>query len=82
MGWFNGTQILSMRSLNPEARLGLVLQEMVAGIGTAGGHGMIAGGQIRNITLDDQAQQELEQLLTERMIQALNLKQTAGESLI
>ncbi len=82
MGWFNGTQILSMRSLNPEARLGLIIQQMVAGIGTAGGHGMIAGGQIRSIDADKQSQQKLEQLLTERMFQALNLKQTAGESLV
>ncbi|MDX2480032.1 MAG: DHH family phosphoesterase [Desulfuromusa sp.] len=82
MGWFNGTQILSMRSLNPEARLGLLIQKMVAGIGTAGGHGMIAGGQIRSIAMDDQSQQDLEQMLTERMFQALNLKQPVGESLV
>ncbi len=82
MGWFNGTQILSMRSLNPEAKLGLIIQKMVSGIGTAGGHGMIAGGQVRNIDGDDGAQQELEQILTERMFQALNLPQIAGKSLI
>jgi len=82
MGWFNDTQILSMRSLNPEAKLGLMIQKMVAGIGTAGGHGMIAGGQVRNIDGGDEAQQELEQVLTERMFQALNLPQIAGKSLI
>lgn len=82
MGWFDGTQILSMRSLNPEVKLGLIIQTMVAGIGTAGGHGMIAGGQVRNIDGGDLAQQELEQELTRRMFQALDLPQTAGESLI
>lgn len=82
MGWFNGTQILSMRSLVPEIKLGIVIQKMVAGMGTAGGHGMIAGGQVRSVSEDDRSQQELEQLLTERMFQALGLKQTAGVSLI
>ncbi|MEA3363990.1 MAG: DHH family phosphoesterase [Thermodesulfobacteriota bacterium] len=82
MGWFNGTQILSMRSLNSEARLGLLIQKMVAGVGTAGGHGMIAGGQIRDIGEDDLAQQKLEELLIERMFQALNLTQSVGEPLI
>ncbi len=82
MGWFNGTQILSMRTFKPEAKLGLVIQKMVEGIGTAGGHGMIAGGQVRAIAEDDQSQLDLEQLLTERMFQSLGLRQTAGVSLI
>ena len=82
MGWYDTTQILSMRSLNPEARLGLVIQEMVAGIGTAGGHGMVAGGQVRSVAEDDQSQQDLEELLVERMFQALGLTRTPGESLI
>ena len=82
MGWFNKTQILSMRSLKPDAKLGLVIQQMVAGIGTAGGHGMIAGGQVRDIGDDDQAQQDLEQLLIERMFHALNLTKSPAEPLI
>ena len=82
LGWYKGTQILSMRSLNSEAKLGLLIQKMVAGIGTAGGHGMIAGGQVRSVAEDDQSQFDLEHLLTERMFQLLNLQQTAGEPLI
>ena len=82
MGWFNTTQILSMRSLNPEAKLGLVIQEMVAGIGTAGGHGMVAGGQVRNIGEDEQSQQDLEQRLIERMFHALNVSKCLAEPLI
>ncbi len=82
MGWYDTTQILSMRSLNPEAKLGLVIQEMVAGIGTAGGHGMVAGGQVRGVAEDDQSQQDLEELLVERMFQALSLTKNPGESLI
>lgn len=82
MGWFNGTQILSMRCLKPDARLGLVIQEMVKGLGTAGGHGMIAGGQIRDIDVDRQSQERLEKLLTRRMLKKLNLPYGDFESLI
>jgi nanoRNase/pAp phosphatase (c-di-AMP/oligoRNAs hydrolase) len=82
MGWFNTTQILSMRSLNPDVKLGSVIQEMVAGIGTAGGHGMVAGGQVRDIAEDEQTQQNLEKRLTERMFRALNLPKGPGTLLI
>jgi len=82
MGWFDGMQILSMRSLEPEVRLGNVIQQMVEGIGTAGGHGMTAGGQIRSIAVDENSQKELERLLTRRMFKALNLEPVPGEQLL
>lgn len=82
MGWFDGTQILSMRSVDPEARLGQAIQQMVEGLGTAGGHGMIAGGQIREMAGDPQAQDELEKLLTRRMFKALNMEAAPATPLI
>lgn len=82
MGWFEGMQILSMRSLDPEARLGIAIQQMVEGLGTAGGHGMTAGGQIRSIDVDENSQQELERLLTRRLFKALNLECVPGEALL
>lgn len=82
MGWFDGTQILSMRSLDPEAKLGLVIQKMVAGLGTAGGHGMIAGGQIRLMNADVAAQAELEEILTRRMLKALGVDTDISRPLI
>ncbi|WP_303721093.1 bifunctional oligoribonuclease/PAP phosphatase NrnA [Malonomonas rubra] len=82
MGWFDGMQILSMRALAPDAKLGLVIQQIVDGLGTAGGHGMIAGGQIREMAVDEPAQQELERLLTRRLFKALELPSVPGEPLI
>ncbi len=73
MGWFEGTQILSMRTLNADARLGLVIQEMVKGVGSAGGHGMVAGGQVRGIGPDERSQREIEALLSKRMLQKLSI---------
>ncbi len=82
MGWYEGMQILSMRTLDQNASLGLVIQQMVEGLGTAGGHGMVAGGQIRDMDDDDSSQQELERLLTRRLFKALNLASVPGEPLI
>lgn len=82
MGWFDGTQILSMRSLDPDAKLGLVIQEMVSGLGTAGGHGMVAGGQIRTMKIDEKAQDELEETLTRRMLKALDIDAQSGRPLV
>lgn len=82
MGWFDGTQILSMRSLDPDAKLGLVIQEMIAGLGTAGGHGMVAGGQIRSMNIEQKAQDELEETLTRRMLKALNMQVQPGKRMV
>ncbi len=82
MGWHDGTQILSMRSLNPEAHLGTIIQDVVAGLGTAGGHGMVAGGQIRDMAGDSESQRRLEELLVERFFKALNVEKPAAESLV
>lgn len=82
MGWYEGMQILSMRALAPDAKLGLVIQQMVEGLGTAGGHGMVAGGQIREMSDAEPAQQELERLLTRRLFKALELPSVPGEPLI
>ncbi len=82
MGWYDGMQVLSMRSSDPDAQLGKAIQEMVQGIGTAGGHGMIAGGQVRSIAIDESSQKELERLLTRRLFKALKLDSLPGESLI
>jgi len=82
MGWCQGMQILSMRALDHDAKLGLVIQQMVDGLGTAGGHGMVAGGQIREIAEDEASQKELERLLTRRLFKALDLDSLPGEPLI
>ncbi len=82
MGWYAGTQILSMRTMKSDVQLGLIIQDIVAGIGTAGGHGMVAGGQVRSIGSDCQAQQKLEQLLTERLFKAFSVDPVEGKSLL
>ena len=82
MGWYAGTEILSMRTLNPGAKLGQFIQALVEGLGSAGGHGMIAGGQVRGIAADEKSQKEIEQLLTRRMLEKLELPICEAEPLI
>jgi len=82
MGWHCGTQILSMRSLDRKVQLGTVIQKIVVGIGTAGGHGMIAGGQISSVAEDTESQKKLEQLLIDRLFAALDLHPVTGRSLL
>ncbi len=82
LGWFKGDEIISVRTTDHDARLGSVIQEMLDGMGTAGGHGMMAGGQIRNVDEEKTAQKELERLLTRRYIKALGLQSEPGVALL
>jgi nanoRNase/pAp phosphatase (c-di-AMP/oligoRNAs hydrolase) len=82
LGWYAGDELISVRTTDPDARLGSVIQEMIAGMGTAGGHGMMAGGQIRGVAEDKAAQKELERLLTRRYIKTLGLQSEPGVALL
>jgi nanoRNase/pAp phosphatase (c-di-AMP/oligoRNAs hydrolase) len=46
MGAFNSRVIFSLRTKRRHQNAGLLARRIVRGLGTAGGHGMIAGGQI------------------------------------
>lgn len=82
MGWHAGVEILSMRSVEPEARLGLLIQQMVKGLGSAGGHGMTAGGQVRDMAAEQQEQMKLEALLTQRLLACLDMPYQQTDALI
>ncbi len=45
-GVYAGEGILSMRTSDPSINAGTLIQAVTAGLGTSGGHGQIAGGQI------------------------------------
>ncbi len=82
LGWYQGDELISVRTTDPAARLGSIIQEMLAGMGTAGGHGMMAGGQIRDVAEDKASQNDLERLLTRRYIKALGLQSEPGVALL
>lgn len=82
LGWYKGDELISVRTTNPEARLGLVIRDVLQEMGTAGGHGMMAGGQIRAVDAEKSTQKELETLLTRRYIKALGLQTEPGRALL
>ncbi|PLX87328.1 MAG: phosphoesterase [Desulfuromonas sp.] len=82
MGWYDGGEIFSLRTRDPEVMLGRVVRTILHDLGTSGGHGMTAGGQVRPMAADEGAQHDLEQLVTRRYLKALGLKPTPGQALV
>lgn len=82
LGWYMGDEVISVRTTDRQARLGSVIHDILDGMGTAGGHGMMAGGQIRHFSEERSAQQELEHLLIQRYIERLGLQREPGIALL
>ncbi|HXV21727.1 MAG TPA: DHH family phosphoesterase [Desulfuromonadales bacterium] len=82
MGHYRETEILSLRTLSQSVVAGDVMQQVVDGLGTAGGHGMTAGGQVRPLQAGGAVQRELETSLTRRLLETLGMKPIRGRKLI
>jgi nanoRNase/pAp phosphatase (c-di-AMP/oligoRNAs hydrolase) len=82
MGRYDGSAVLSFRTLRSDLNAAELMQSVVAGLGTAGGHGMIAGGQIRGLGGERESQQQLEQTLTHRLLQQLGRYPAPGLPLV
>jgi nanoRNase/pAp phosphatase (c-di-AMP/oligoRNAs hydrolase) len=82
LGHFQTVEILSLRTSDPKINAGLVIQKVVDGMGTAGGHGMIAGGQVRLPAADPDNQREFETTMTRRLLENLGKNPTRGELLL
>jgi nanoRNase/pAp phosphatase (c-di-AMP/oligoRNAs hydrolase) len=68
IGHYNNEVILSMRTTSHDINVGEIIKRLVAGRGTAGGHGMTAGGKLGNVPFDQEALQEIEKFLTNRLL--------------
>jgi nanoRNase/pAp phosphatase (c-di-AMP/oligoRNAs hydrolase) len=82
MGRFNEKMILSLRTSSHDIYAGQIIQDVVDKLGTAGGHGMIAGAQISPMTGNQAVLHELESTLTKRLLRALDRPLTKGHRLI
>ncbi len=71
MGHYAGSMILSIRTTRCDLGLGIMIRRIVADLGSGGGHGMTAGGKIVNIPDDEEAINELAELLTARLLAEL-----------
>ncbi len=82
MGQYGNEMILSMRTTRHDLNVGEIIKRLVLGIGTAGGHGMMAGGKIDGVPADSQAVQEKERMLSERLLAELGMKDVRSRTLV
>jgi len=82
MGHYNSEMILSIRTESEQINAGELIRVLVAGRGSAGGHGMMAGGKVDDVpdTASDIA--EVERLLTERLLAELAVPACAPVRLV
>ncbi len=79
---FDGRVIFSIRTKRHHQNAGLTARRLVKGLGTAGGHGMIAGGQITARGLTTEKQERICENLRSRFLRILGRERVKGEKLI
>ena len=79
LGHFDDALVLSLRTSDPEAHAGEVIRRVVAGLGRAGGHGMMAGGRV---PLGDTEYDDLADQVRERLLDNVGGESRSGEALV
>ncbi|UFS69856.1 DHH family phosphoesterase [Geomonas sp. RF6] len=82
MGHVNRQMILSIRTESQELNAGELLRTVVDGYGSAGGHGMMAGGKLNETDESDEAMTATEGLMIRRFLEYLGVVQGEPECLI
>ena len=82
MGCCDHEEVLSLRLDREDLFAGKIIRTIVEGLGSAGGHGMIAGGQIRPMTGNRAVQKELENTLIKRLFKTLDYEPVKGRRLL
>jgi len=73
MGHYNDEVILSIRTTDTLLNAGEIIRRLVAGKGTAGGHGWMAGGKLDHVPFDLALLKEIEVSLTSKMLVELSI---------
>lgn len=82
LGCYHEEGILSMRTSQQETHAGILMQTVIKGLGTGGGHSMTAGGQIRPLEAVRGSLGAMEYELTDRLLTALGREHTEPELLV
>ena len=82
MGHYNDEVILSIRTTNTLLNAGEIIKRLVTGRGTAGGHGMMAGGKLDNVPFDPATLKEVEDFLTKGLLRELSIGDVIKDRLI
>ncbi len=82
MGAVNSRVVFSLRTKRQNQNAGSMARRMVKGLGTAGGHGMIAGGHINAPGLAGEKQERIGQTLKNRFLKIVGRENAKEEKLI
>ncbi len=74
LGRYKDRIIVSIRTTNAKGEAGRFLRRLIGKRGTAGGHGMIAGGQIHCTTMEHEHCTKLEEEITQGFLKKLGYK--------
>lgn len=72
-GRYRKTLHLSLRTTHTRARAGKLLRKVIGKLGSAGGHEMIAGGQVKLAGMNAKEKNKIEELLFKRLFRELGL---------
>ncbi len=79
MGLYGKEMVLSIRTSSPLVNAGETIKDLVKGYGTAGGHALMAGGKIDNLSDSPDALQEMENILTGRFLNKTGCSAARGK---
>jgi len=82
MGRYHGVLILSMRTTRHDLNAGELMKKLVVGQGTAGGHGMTAGGKIDPVSPSPATFHRLEDSLTQQLLDDMGISHSTARALI
>jgi nanoRNase/pAp phosphatase (c-di-AMP/oligoRNAs hydrolase) len=81
-GVYNENMIMSARTVHAKGRAGEILQEVVNGMGKAGGHDRRAGGSILLESSSPSALETLRSTLRKNLLAALDIDEQRGQRLV
>jgi nanoRNase/pAp phosphatase (c-di-AMP/oligoRNAs hydrolase) len=79
MGYHGATLYLSLRTASPDRDAGTLIQKLIFGLGRAGGHGVMAGGQV---PLAEQAPQAIAAEIARRFVILMEGTEPPGIALL
>lgn len=82
IGCYHEEGVISVRTSHLETHAGILVQKIIKGLGTGGGHSMTAGAQIRPMSQGVAEQADLEAELVHRLQAALGREPVASQPLV
>ena len=82
MGTHGNDFFLSLRTSQKGGGAGQMIQRIVRGLGTAGGHGMMAGGRVRAVPSDRKSRLDMAGIMRDRFLAELHLNGTQPRSIL